>query len=230
MCGRYSAELKEANLVKNFGALKSKVELSPRYNIAPSQNAPVIIDDHGRQLEFFRWGLIPSWAKDPAIGYKMINARCETLLEKPSFKRPLQKSRCLVVADGFYEWKKGPGAKKTPYRIVLRSREPFAMAGLWDIWKQPDGTPLRSFTIVTTEASSDLRDIHERMPVILPRGAQDVWLDPESDFKRLLPLLQPIPAEQLEFYEVSPLVNKPENEGPKLIEPQPRLAEQEELF
>lgn len=230
MCGRYSAELKEANLEKNFGALKSKVSLSPRYNIAPSQDAPVIIEDKGRRLELFRWGLIPSWAKDPAIGCKMINARCESLVEKPSFKRPLRKSRCLVVADGFYEWRERPGAKKTPYRVALESREPFAMAGLWDVWKKPDGTTLRSFTIVTTEANEALREIHDRMPVILPRDAQDVWLDPASGLQRLLPLLKPFADATIEFYEVSALVNKPENEGPMLIEPAPVMAEQQELF
>lgn len=230
MCGRYSAELKAANLKKGFGVAKTHVGLNARYNIAPSQDAPVVIEDKGRLLELYRWGLVPAWAKDPAIGYKMINARAETIGEKPSFKRPFEKNRCLVLADGFFEWRRDPGGKKTPHRVVLKSREPFAMAGLWDTWKKPDGSPLRSFTIITTEASEKLRTLHERMPVILSSEGQDIWLDPKSEPAKLQSLLKPFSGEQLEFFEVSPLVNKPENDRPEILEPVARLMEQEELF
>ncbi len=217
MCGRYSQAQKVKDIADRFGLKQAPDILKPRYNIAPSQDAPVIIEQDGRRLELFRWGLIPSWAKEAAIGLKMINARAETVNEKPSYKRPFQKNRCLVVADGFYEWKKTP-AGKVPTRILLKSKEPFAMAGLWDVWKDPAGKQVRSFTIVTTAAAESLKEIHDRMPVILTKDAEGVWLDPKSDPQQLLPLLIPYDNDALTTHEVSPLVNSPANDAPRLIE------------
>ena len=169
-----------------------------------------------------RWGLIPSWAKDPSIGNRMINARGETVAEKPSFRNALQRRRCLVLADGFYEWQK-VGKAKRPMRIVLKSREPFAFAGLWESWRNPDGEAVRSCTIVTTQANEALRPIHERMPVILPREMEEFWLDGDvTDPAALTDVLLSYPDESVEAYEVSSLVNKATNNGPDLIVPAPQ--------
>ncbi len=163
------------------------------------------------------WGLIPSWAKDPSIGNKMINARAETLLEKPSFKRLVGKRRCLVLTDGFYEWRK-EGKRKVPMRMLLKTRELFAFAGLWDRWKKPDGNEFQSFTIITIDANDLLRPIHDRMPVILGRDGEEKWLNPDlKDPSELLPLLKPYPSELMEAYDVSPLVNSPRNDRPECI-------------
>jgi putative SOS response-associated peptidase YedK len=168
-----------------------------------------------------QWGLIPSWAKDPSIGNKMINARAETLTEKPSFKRLIGKRRCLVVADGFYEWAK-QGRGKMPMRFVLKSGEPFAFAGLWDRWKKPDGGPLDSFTIITTQANDLLKPIHDRMPVILGEGDEEIWLDPKvADSIRLVSVLKPFSPELMEGYFVSRLVNSPRNDLPECIRAEP---------
>jgi putative SOS response-associated peptidase YedK len=217
MCGRYSQAQKVKDIAARFGLKNAPEVLKPRYNIAPSQDAPVIIEQDGRRLELFRWGLIPSWAKEAAIGHKMINARAETVNEKPSYKRPLQKNRCLVLADGFYEWKKTP-AGKVPTRILLKTGEPFAMAGLWDVWKDPQGKEIKSFTIITTTAAESLKEIHERMPVILTKDAEGFWLDPKAEPQQLLPLLVPFDKDALTTYEVSPLINSPANDKPLLIE------------
>ena len=169
----------------------------------------------------FRWGLIPPWATDPAIGHKMINARAETLSQKPSFRGPFEKSRCLVLADGFYEWARNPrGRGKTPMRIVLKSREPFAFAGLWDRWQDPKGGDIGSFTIITTEANNALRPIHDRMPVILKPDHEDPWLDFDTPIARLKEMLVPYPNDQVEAYPVSKLLNSPSNDTPVCIEPE----------
>ena len=176
MCGRYTyfpGEFSDLRLTWNVDEV---FDLKPRYNIAPTQEAPVIVQADGkRTLELFRWGLIPWWAKDPAIGNRMINARAETLAEKPAFKNLLGKRRCLVLADGFYEWRK-EGKSKVPMRFKLKSGEPFAFAGLWDSWKQPDGNLLRTYTIVTTEPNDVLRPIHNRMPAMLSNDDAQKWL------------------------------------------------------
>jgi putative SOS response-associated peptidase YedK len=196
------------------------VSYSPRYNIAPAQSVLTIIDDEGgHRAGLLRWGLIPAWAKDPTIGNRMINARAETVAEKPSFRRALQKRRCLVLADGFYEWRK-EGRTKTPMFITLKSREPFAFAGLWETWEPPTGDPVRSCTIITTSPNSLMAAIHDRMPVILPRAAESLWLDRTvTDPQALLPLLAPYAAELMKAYAVSPLVNLPRNDTPACIEP-----------
>jgi putative SOS response-associated peptidase YedK len=200
----------------------------PRFNIAPSQDVPVVVgedepDRFLRVLRFFRWGLVPSWAKDEKIGYKMINARSETVHEKPSFRKALSLRRCLVPADSFYEWKKVGSEKKPmkiPTRIYLHGEKLFAFAGLWEEWRKPGGEILDSFTILTTEANSFMRPIHERMPVILKPQDYDTWLNPkEKDVTRVLPLLQPFEPEAMQAHAVSTAVNSPKNEEPELIGP-----------
>jgi putative SOS response-associated peptidase YedK len=165
-----------------------------------------------------RWGLIPSWAKDQSIGSRMINARAETLSEKPSFRDAFRKRRCLVVADGFYEWQKVAGRKR-PMRIVLQTGEPFAFAGLWESWRDPEGTTVRSCTIITTGPNSLIEPIHNRMPVILSRDDEARWLDPEMDDPpSLLQMLAPYPQGAMDAYEISTLVNSPANDVPDCIE------------
>ncbi len=220
MCGRYTQTASMGTLRERFGFRPASLDLKPRYNIAPSQDAPVIVlDRDGRRLDLFHWGLIPSWAQDPAMGRRMINARAETLMEKPSFRRPFDERRCLVVADGFYEWTAIPGSKgKTPMRITLPTREPFAMAGLWDAWKDPAAGEIRSFAIVTTRAAGMMRRIHDRMPVILDAEAERLWLNPKSEPPELQELLVPWAGETLDAYEVARLVNSPDNDTAACVE------------
>jgi putative SOS response-associated peptidase YedK len=192
---------------------------SPHYNIAPTKTVIVVNDDGTRHLTQMRWGLIPSWAKDPAIGNRMINARAETVATKPAFRVALRKRRCLIPADGFYEWKPA-GRRKQPVYITLKTREPFSFAGLWETLTSPDGEEIKSCTIVTTEANELLKPIHDRMPVILTREAEAVWLDPKTeDPARLLPLLTRYPFEAMEVCPVSLRVNNPANDGAECIEP-----------
>lgn len=172
------------------------------------------------ELVMMRWGLIPSWTKELS-GDGIINARAETVADKPSFRNSFKKRRCLVVADGFYEWKAIPGIKrKIPMRIRLKSDEPFAMAGLWDIWKTPEGKELRTFAILTTAPNRDMEPIHNRMPVILSRESEKIWLNPKQDDPaKLTPLLSPSPDGQLETYKVSTAVNSPANDKPECLVP-----------
>lgn len=158
-----------------------------------------------RVLRLMQWGLVPSWAKEDSLGNRMINARAETISQKPSFKKSFQLGRCLVLADGFYEWRKVMGSRtKIPMRFVLKSREPCAFAGLWDTWQQPEDEELRSFTIITTEANELLRSVHDRMPVILPQEDEEMWLDSDlKDVDKLTPLLAPYPPDRLQGYDVS---------------------------
>lgn len=191
MCGRYTQTKQFYEIRLRFDVDAFEHEISPRYNIAPNQRAVVIMSEGKRKLEMMQWCLIPSWAKDPSIGNRMINARAETLAEKPSFKRLIGKRRCLVLADGFYEWRK-EGKRKVPLRIVRKDRQPFAFAGLWDSWRNPDANELHSFTIITTEANDLLRPIHDRMPVILHQTDEQLWLDPNvNDAAKLRPFLVP---------------------------------------
>jgi putative SOS response-associated peptidase YedK len=219
MCGRYTYFYGEFSDLRLTWKVDEDIPLlKPRYNIAPSQDAPVIVQSDGkRTIELFQWGLIPSWAKDPAIGNKMINARAETLAEKPSFKRLLKTRRCLVLADGFYEWRK-EGKRKVPMRFKFKSGDPFTFAGLWDSWKQPDGSVLRSYTIVTTHANDLIQPIHNRMPVMLSGDDALKWLA-YDEIAHALALLKPYPPEKMEGYDVSPLVNNPRNDSPECIKP-----------
>ena len=224
MCGRITLSTDKDDLQSRWGFIDPIGVLDlikPRYNIAPSQNSPTLmVKEDRRVLVMMRWGLVPFWAKEPSIGYKMINAKSETLSEKPSFRKPFKEKRCLVLADGFYEWEKTDKKNKVPYRFVLKNRQPFAFAGLWDVWKTPEGDTLLSFTIITTRANELMERIHDRMPVILNEKDEAKWLDPEfKDTDKLSSLLQPYPSEQMVAYKVSTIVNSPKNDTPSCIEP-----------
>jgi len=222
MCGRFSLAADPSTIAQRFAVTMSTAESAAwtlHYNIAPTKTVVVVGDDGTRYLTQMRWGLIPSWAKDPAIGNRMINARAETVATKPAFRVALRKHRCLVVADGFYEWQQR-GRAKQPFYIVLKSREAFGFAGVWETWTAPDGEEIKTCTIITTEANELLKPIHDRMPVILSLQAEVVWLDPSiQDPEKLLPLLKPYPAEEMEAYPVSRLVNSPQNDFPDIILP-----------
>lgn len=222
MCGRFTLTAKPQAVADAFGLDEAPAELAPRWNIAPSQAVAAIANAAPRRLAWFRWGLVPSWAKDPAIGHRMINARAETAADKPSFRAAFRRRRCLVVADGFFEWRRD-GRLKTPMHIRMRSHEPFAFAGLWEVWQPPgppDTPPLRTCTILTTAPNDLVAPIHDRMPVILPRAAWDLWLDPDDPGRDALePLLRPCPAAGMEAYPVSTLVNSPANDRPECIAP-----------
>ncbi|MCM2272899.1 MAG: SOS response-associated peptidase [candidate division Zixibacteria bacterium] len=221
MCGRYTLAVQLDLITDRFLLKRVDAKEMFRFNIAPTQQAPVIYQtDSGRTLTMMRWGLVPFWAKDESIGNKLINARSETLAEKPSFKRSLERKRCIVPADGFYEWKKSTDGKtRTPMRIVVGQGDLFGFAGLWDRWKSPDGGSVESYTIITTEPNKFVSSIHNRMPVILSRDTEAQWLDPEiTDPELLTPLLVPYNGE-MKAYEVSTSVNSPSNDSPSLIEP-----------
>jgi putative SOS response-associated peptidase YedK len=220
MCGRFTLTVDPEELQQRFGLSEPPpAELVPRYNIAPSQAVAVVANTPERKLELFQWGLIPSWAKDPKIGNKLINARAETLAEKPSFRAALKRRRCLVVADGFYEWKKN-GATKTPMYVQMQDRKPFAFAGLWEVWQPPEGDRLCTCTIITTEPNELLETIHNRMPAILPPADYDAWLRPdEVAAEKLLPLLRPFDARQMQAVPVSNRVNSPDFDAPECVLP-----------
>lgn len=221
MCGRFTLTLEAGALQQAFPQYVIPHDIHPRFNIAPGQPVLVVPNTPARQADFFVWGLIPSWARDPSIGARLINARAETLAEKPSFRGPYRYRRCLLLADGFYEWKAVPGAKaRSPYFIRLKSGQPFTFAGLWDEWHAPDGSLVRSCAIVTTAPNALMVALHERMPVILPPAAREAWLDPAPcPPERLQPLLVPYPAEEMSAHPVSSLVNRPQNDRPELIQP-----------
>lgn len=221
MCGRFTLTTDTKKLAEAFVDYELPAELLPRYNIAPTQPVAVIANNGQQKIELFQWGLIPAWAKDPKIGSRMINARSETLAEKPSFKNAYKRRRCLVLADGFYEWKKAEGSRtKTPIYIRLASGEPFGFAGLWESWHGPDGAHMLSCTIITTTPNQLLAEIHDRMPVILPGQAYEQWLDPaERAPDQLQGLLKPYPAAEMSAHPVSTLVNNPKNDTPQCISP-----------
>ena len=217
MCGRYSLIADLGDLARRFEFDGDWDAFDKRYNIAPTQEVLTVVGGETRRGGFMRWGLIPHWAKDVSIGSRMINARAETVAEKPAFRDALRRRRCLVLADGFYEWQRTGGARR-PMRIVLRSGEPFAFAGLWSVWTDPQGSRIPSCTIITTEANGLLRPVHDRMPVILPRDSEDLWLDSGVDDPGLLSsVLAPYPDGAMEVYEVSTLINSATNDGPEVI-------------
>ena len=213
MCGRFSLTANEAELNLRFELEGGEAPYVPRYNGAPTQLLAVITGESPHRLSYHRWGLIPPWAKDISIGNKMINARAETITEKASFRTPLFSRRCLVPADGFYEWQQDAG--KQPYRIFVKSNKLFAMAGLWERWKSPEGELVESFNIITTEANEFMKPIHNRMPVILKRADEKTWLE-SKDSAEILSLLRPYAAGDMDAYPVSKLVNSPRNEGPEV--------------
>src|SRR5690554_5749511 len=214
MCGRFTL-IQWEDFIERFGV--SAEDLKPRYNIAPTQTVPIIVAPN--KLQRFRWGLIPYWAKDKAIGARLINARAETIATKKSFRYSLKQKRCLVPADGFYEWDK-KGKNKIPYRYSLKDGKLFAFAGLWDVWRSPDGDEIGSFSIITTNATSLVAKVHERMPVILTQEAEKLWLDPQlQDMAELTKLLLPYPAEEMTMQEVNRRVNSPANDDPAVLLP-----------
>lgn len=221
MCGRFTLTAEISALQDSFPWLYIPPELSPRYNVAPSQPVAVAPNEGENRVDFFIWGLIPSWAKDPAIGNRMINARAETLAEKPTFRAPFRRRRCLILADGFFEWAaRSDGKGKTPMYLRMADGKPFAFAGLWDLWHAPDGSEVRSCAIITTEPNELLQPIHNRMPVILPANAHRQWLTPgEANVTELQELLKPYPASEMVAYPVSRMVNDPKADRPEVILP-----------
>ncbi len=221
MCGRYAFYSPHESVVRLFGVTDT-ADIEPRYNIAPTQYVAAVRQDAAaaRHLGMLYWGLVPSWAREKSIGARMINARGETLAEKPSFRSAYRRRRCLIPANGYYEWRRTESGKQ-PYYISLDSGEPFAMAGLWERWRDPDnGEPLESCTIITTSAAGSISQLHDRMPVILPRASYDEWLDPANEqTSRLERLIVPFASEELAAHPVSRRVNNARNEAPDLIEP-----------
>ncbi len=221
MCGRYAlVVVGDGSLQRRFSLEEFLPDVRPRYNVAPTQTLPVVVRNSPDRVEMMRWGLIPSWAKDASIGSRMINARAETVAEKPAFRRPLRSQRCLVPATGFFEWKR-EGGGRTPFYFRLRDDALFAFAGLWDVWTNPEGRgEVHSYTIITCPANAVVAPIHDRMPVMLEREAEEAWLDPESsDPKELLPFLHPYPADQMTGHRVGGRVNSVKNDAPELIAP-----------
>ncbi|WP_026573010.1 SOS response-associated peptidase [Bacillus sp. UNC438CL73TsuS30] len=222
MCGRFTLTATLEEVLDRFDVHSFLDEelYSPSYNIAPSQQVLAIINDGTmNRMGFLKWGLVPSWAKDISIGNKMINARAETLSEKPSFRDSFKRKRCLIVADSFYEWKRLEDRSKRPMRIKLKSNHLFAMAGIWGTWKSPDGKPLYSCSVITTQPNELMKDIHDRMPVILRPEDEKIWLDPSvSNLEYLMGFLKPFDERLMDAYEVSPLVNSPKNNSIELVQ------------
>lgn len=218
MCGRFTLAARPEELLEGFLDYKPPEEPpTPRYNIAPTQQALVIPNDGSDQMQRMRWGLVPFWAKDVSIGSRMINARSETIQEKPAFRHAFKKKRCLVPADGFYEWRT-EGKAKQPFHITVKDGKPFAMAGLWEAWGPKDEEPLRTFTILTTSANDLVRSLHDRMPVILPHEAWKRWLDPATEPEALRDLLVSYPAEAMSLRPVSTTVNSVKNDSPACLQ------------
>ncbi len=214
MCGRFALSAKTSQIEKLLPGLKTDNEISPRYNIAPSQNVKVILNSQPDQIVDAFWGLLPSWANDRTIASKMINARVETLLEKPSFKNSFRNKRCLIIADAFYEWKTDKQTKtKTPFLIRLKSGEPFTFAGLWDVWinrESEKNEEILTTTIITTEPNDLIATIHNRMPVIIPGNLREIWLDRNSNTQELQKLISvPYNSDEMIAYQVSKMVNNP---------------------
>jgi putative SOS response-associated peptidase YedK len=218
MCGRFTLTLDPIELREIFDLMEIPGEWTQRFNIAPSQPVEVLTNPDARRIEYFQWGLVPSWAKDPSIGSRLINARSETIAEKPSFRSALARRRCLILADGFYEWKKmGGKTPSMPYYFKLKDNKPFAFAGLWEQWQTPEGNLLKSCTIITCPANELVGSVHDRMPVMFDAVHSWLWLGklPQED---LLSMLQPYPAHLMTAYPVGRNVNSPTNDDPGLIQ------------
>jgi putative SOS response-associated peptidase YedK len=221
MCGRYTLTTQKQDLAAELDLDPGVVlDLEPRWNIAPTQEVPILLKDEGVRMALYRWGLVPPWAKDPTVGSRMINARSETLAERASFRDALRSQRCLVLADGFYEWHAGEeGQPKVPHYIRLKSRKPFTFAGLWAKWRGASGQDLYTCTIITGDANELVGKIHHRMPIVIPPANRDAWLDPDhGDPESLLALLRAEDPQELEMYPVSRFVNSPANDGPECVE------------
>lgn len=217
MCGRFTLRTPAKEIASLFD-LGDTPDLRPRYNIAPSQEIAAVRSTPARQRELamLRWGLIPFWADDSKTGYRMINARAETVASKPAFRSAFKKRRCLIVADGYFEWQK-TDSKKQPHLIHMKDDSPFAFAGLWEHW-QGENEEIESCTIIVTEANDVLKPIHDRMPVIVSPGDYDRWLDPETETKALESLLKPYRGDDLERYPVSTIVNSPKNDSENCVQ------------
>ncbi len=223
MCGRYSLTSSLSELAQRFEFDGDRDDFRPRYNVSPTQQVLTVVGGEPRRAGFMRWGLIPSWSKDGPSSRPLINARAETVAEKPSFRDSLKRRRCLVLADGFYEWQKVGDAKR-PMRVTMRTGEPFAFAGLWSKWTDSEGISISSCAVITTAANDLLTPIHHRMPVILSEEVEDLWLDTAlDDSQTLTQFLEPYPEDALEAYEVSPLVNSASNDIPEVTAPLPQL-------
>jgi putative SOS response-associated peptidase YedK len=223
MCGRITATFEFSEIRVRWHLDRDLPLYAPRFNIAPEQTSPtipVIVRHQGRnECRFMHWGLIPHWADDPSIGNRMINARAETLTELPSFKLLVDRRRCIIPADGFYEWRK-EDRRKVPMWVHLKTREPFAFAGLWDVWRKPDGKKVESFTIITTEPNELIQPIHNRMPVIMRPEDEEQWLDGSRiRFAKAKSLLKPYPDELMDAHDVSPVVNSAKYDSPDCIRP-----------
>lgn len=224
MCGRFVAASTPDDIAAYFDAAPPDAYVEANYNVAPTDDVyAVTAKGDVRRVQATHWGLVPSWAESPKVGARMINARSETLATKPAFRAAFLRRRCIVPADGFYEWRRtdaAPRRGRRPRYFHLADGQPMAFAGLWEVWKGPDGSKLRSSTIVTTAANEAIADLHDRMPVILPASAWDAWLDPANDdLDTLGRLLVPAPASVIASYEVGNEVNNVRNQGPYLIEP-----------
>ena len=220
MCGRFVLSSPASVIAEEFHVDQYSLDLQPSYNVAPSQQIVIVRKEGVNKLAKCGWGFLPSWAKDPVEGRRMINARAETVADKPAFRAAFRDNRCLVVADGFFEWRK-KGAKKTPLYIRLRSGMAFGLAGLYSVWTSPEGEKVCTCTIITTEANELLEPVHDRMPVIIPKDKHDLWLDPaEKDRDRLLALLRPYDPLEMEAFQVSSKVNLPSYNAADVIEPE----------
>ena len=220
MCGRFTLTLDPGELQERLDLGPFVHIVQPRFNIAPSQPVPIVKDPVQRGVELYQWGLVPFWADDPKIGYRMINARSETAHEKPSFRAAFKYRRCLIPADGFFEWHaEEKGAPKTPYLFKLKDDGPFTFAGLYEHWESPDGGELHTCTILTCPPNDLVGRYHNRMPVMLGEDQRWLWLEPETDQAQLLDLLAPFPAEAMKCHPVSREVNSPKNDNPEILEP-----------
>jgi putative SOS response-associated peptidase YedK len=219
MCGRFAQIEPISSIIKTFFIDDVITDLIPSYNIAPGSRILSVVRNNGKRLLVdYQWGLVPHWAKDPSIGHKLINARGESVHQKPSFRSAFKSRRCLIPASGFYEWKK-EGKIKLPYYVKLKSGSAFSFAGLHETWTSPSGHEIRTCTIITTGANTVMEPIHDRMPVIIPQGKQDFWLDTEALPDDLLALIAPYPADEMELYPVSTMVNSPKNDSAECVAP-----------
>lgn len=219
MCGRFTLTYKTKELQLLLGLPDSDLDWQPRYNIAPTQPIAAILDNESKKIEFLRWGLIPSWAKDISIGNRLINARSETIMEKPSFKNAFNRRRCLILADGFYEWKraKTKGSPSQPYYFYLDNKEPFALAGIWEIWQSPDGSEIWSTTIITCDANDVVQPVHDRMPVIFDKEEMFSWLE-DRPVEEVVDMMKPFSSDRMGSHMVGKGVNSPFNDVPECIE------------
>lgn len=223
MCGRLVVTSSTKQQLAAVSATRSDPSPGPRYNLAPTQAVPAVLDCEPDAIRWIRWGLIPAWAKDPALGGKLFNARAETAAEKPAFRGPFRRQRCLVLADGFYEWATVPGQRhKKPYFIRMKDGAPFTLAGLWDCWRDPaGGRDIVSCAILTAGPNALMQRIHHRMPVILPPAARAIWLDRAADLAALLRCLTPYPSEAMDMHAVSTRVNRAGYDDPSCLDPAP---------